>query len=117
MRDGRTRVCDYLIVLAGSRVQVAGPIDELLAIHHRLSGPRHRRGRARSEGPSLPVGQEVITESHTDVQSTLLVRHASPVLDPSWSVSDISLEDLVLAYISRNSRAGTEASHTLKVAS
>jgi ABC-2 type transport system ATP-binding protein len=111
------RVCDYLIVLAGSRVQVAGPIDELLAIHHRLTGPRHRRGQALSEGPSLPASQELITESHTDVQSTLLVRHASPVLDPSWSVSDISLEDLVLAYISRNSRGSTQAPRTLKVAS
>ena len=32
------RVCDYLIVLAGSRVQVAGPVEELLATHHLLSG-------------------------------------------------------------------------------
>ena len=106
------RVCDYLIVLAGSRVQVAGPIDELLAIHHRLTGPRPRRGQQ-----ALLASQEVITESHTDVQSTLLVRHDSPILDPSWSVSDISLEDLVLAYISRNSRVSSQASHTLKVAS
>lgn len=105
------RVCDYLIVLAGSRVQVAGPIDDLLALHHRLTGPRPRRGQP------LPVGQELITESHTDVQSTLIVRHASPILDPAWSVSDISLEDLVLAYISRNSRGSTQVPHTLKVAS
>jgi ABC-2 type transport system ATP-binding protein len=105
------RVCDYLIVLAGSRVQVAGPIDELLALHHRLTGPRPRRGQP------LPTGQELITESHTDVQSTLIVRHASPILDPAWSVSDISLEDLVLAYISRNSRGSTQVPHTLKVAS
>src|SRR6185503_15721371 len=27
------RVCDYLIVLVGSRVRVAGPVDELLAAH------------------------------------------------------------------------------------
>ena len=33
------RVCDYLVVLVDSRVQIAGPIDELLAAHHRLSGP------------------------------------------------------------------------------
>jgi ABC-2 type transport system ATP-binding protein len=105
------RVCDYLIVLAGSRVQVAGPIDELLALHHRLTGLRPRRGQP------LPAGQELITESHTDVQSTLIVRHASPILDPAWSVSDISLEDLVLAYISRNSRGSTQVPHPLKVAS
>ena len=34
------RVCDYLIVLVASRVQVAGEVEELLASHHRLTGPR-----------------------------------------------------------------------------
>jgi ABC-2 type transport system ATP-binding protein len=34
------RVCDYLVVLAASRVQLAGEVSELLASHHRLSGPR-----------------------------------------------------------------------------
>src|SRR5258708_4995695 len=34
------RVCDYLIVLIGSQVRVAGPVDELLAAHHLLTGPR-----------------------------------------------------------------------------
>jgi ABC-2 type transport system ATP-binding protein len=33
------RVCDYLIVLTGSRVRIAGETEELLASHHRLSGP------------------------------------------------------------------------------
>jgi ABC-2 type transport system ATP-binding protein len=103
------RVCDYLIVLAGSHVQVAGPIDALLASHHRLTGPHH--GRA-----ALPAGQELITERHTDVQSTLLVRHDRPILDPAWNVSDVSLEDLVLAYISRDVH-GAPATRKLGVAS
>jgi len=34
------RVCDYLIVLVASRVRVAGPVEDLLARHHLLSGPR-----------------------------------------------------------------------------
>jgi ABC-2 type transport system ATP-binding protein len=33
------RVCDYLVVLAGSRLQVAGPADDLLATHRRLVAP------------------------------------------------------------------------------
>ena len=37
------RVCDYLVVLVDSRVQVAGEVDELLAAHHRLTGPRRDR--------------------------------------------------------------------------
>jgi ABC-2 type transport system ATP-binding protein len=31
-----------------------------------------------------------------------VVRHDTPVLDPAWTVSDVSLEDLVLAYIARD---------------
>jgi ABC-2 type transport system ATP-binding protein len=88
------RVCDYLIVLVGSRVRVAGPVEDLLAAHHLLSGPRRDPG-------SLPGGMEVISASHTDVQSTLLVRTSDPVLDPAWTASEVTLEDLVLAYMSQ----------------
>jgi ABC-2 type transport system ATP-binding protein len=87
------RVCDYLIVLVGSRVRVAGPVEDLLACHHLLSGPRRDPGR-------LPESLQVISASHTDVQSTLLVRASGPVLDPAWTVSGVTLEDLVLAYMS-----------------
>ena len=93
------RVCDYLVVLVASKVRVAGEVSELLASHHRLSGPPRDPG-------TLPAGQEVITESHTDKQSSLLVQTAGPVLDPAWTVRPVSLEDLVLAYMSR---AGDEA--------
>jgi len=88
------RVCDYLIVLVASQVRVAGEVSDLLASHHRLSGPRRGPG-------SLPAAQEVITESHTDKQSSLLIRSDEPVLDPAWDVKPVSLEDLVLAYMSR----------------
>src|SRR5580700_1263910 len=88
------RVCDYLVVLVASRVRVAGEVGDLLASHHRLSGPRRAPG-------TLPAGQEVITESHTDKQTSLLVRTDGPVLDPAWAVQPVSLEDLVLAYMSR----------------
>jgi ABC-2 type transport system ATP-binding protein len=49
----------------------------------------------------LPAALEVITESHTDKQTSLLVRTDGPVLDPAWAVQPVSLEDLVLAYMSR----------------
>ena len=88
------RVCDYLVVLAASRVQLAGEVSELLASHHRLSGPRRDPG-------TLPAGQEVIEASHTDRQSTLLIRSDGPVLDPAWTVRPVTLDDLVLAYMSR----------------
>jgi ABC-2 type transport system ATP-binding protein len=93
------RVCDYLIVLVGSRVVSAGPAEELLATHRLLSGPRR-------DPASLPGGVQVISASHTDVQSTLLVRSTGPVLDPAWTVSEVGLEDLVLAYMSQAAGRG-----------
>jgi ABC-2 type transport system ATP-binding protein len=87
------RVCDYLIVLVDSRVKVAGDIETLLATHHRLTGPRR-------DPESLPADQLVVSASHTDVQSTFLVRTETPILDPAWTVGALSLEDLVLAYMS-----------------
>ena len=93
------RVCDYLIVLVGSRVRVAGPAEDLLATHHLLSGPRR-------DPATLPAGLQVISASHTDRQTTLLVRSAGPVLDPAWTVSEVGLEDLVLAYMSQAAAGG-----------
>ncbi len=88
------RICDYLIVMADSRVRVAGEVSGLLATHCRLSGPRR-------DPAALPAGQHVITASHTDKQSTLLVRASQPVRDPAWTIRPVSLEDLVLAYLGR----------------
>ena len=93
------RVCDYLVVLVASRVQLAGEVGTLLASHHRLSGPRR-------DPSTLPADQEVIEARHTDKQSTLLVRTEAPVLDPAWIVKPVSVEDLVLAYMRR--AGGTE---------
>lgn len=88
------RSCDYLIVLVDSRVQVAGDIEHLLGTHHRLTGPRR-------DPAQLPSDQHVVAASHTDRQSTYLVRTDSPILDPAWEVSQLTLEDLVLAYMGR----------------
>lgn len=88
------RVCDYLIVLVASKVRLAGDVSDLLASHRQISGPRR-------DPESLPNAQEVIEESHTDKQSTLLVRTTEPILDPAWTVRPITLEDLVLAYMAR----------------
>ncbi|MEU7747941.1 ABC transporter ATP-binding protein [Nonomuraea sp. NPDC049158] len=88
------RVCDFLIVLVDSRVQVAGEVDELLATHHRLTGPRRDPDR-------LPADQHVISASHTDRQSTFIIRTDAPIHDPAWTVTQLSLEDLVLAYMEK----------------
>ncbi|MFI6291453.1 ABC transporter ATP-binding protein [Nonomuraea sp. NPDC050790] len=88
------RTCDYLVVLVDSRVKVAGEAERLLASHHRLTGPRRDADR-------LPADQEVVCERHTERQSTFVVRTESPILDPAWTVSRLTLEDLVLAYMEK----------------
>ena len=102
------RVCDYLVILVGSRVQVSGEVNDLLATHWRLSGPRRDSG-------SLPSDQEVIEESHTDKQSTFLVRTDQPILDPAWNVKPVTLDDLVLAYLSSPRRPNRERQSALGV--
>ena len=88
------RVCDFLVVLADSHVQLAGDVPTLLSTHHRLSGPRR-------DPSSLPSGFAVIQESHTDKQTTLLVRTDDAILDPAWIVTPVTLDDLVLGYMSQ----------------
>jgi ABC-2 type transport system ATP-binding protein len=88
------RVCDHLIVLTGGRIALAGTTEDLVADHRRLVGPR-------SETAGLAHSHDIIEERSTDRQTTVLVRGAQAVLDPRWEVSDVGLEDLVLAYLRR----------------
>jgi len=87
------RVCDYVVVLVDSQVRVAGDVEELVGTHHRLVGPRRDPG-------TLPSDQHVVAASHTDRQTTLVVRTDNQILDPAWSVSRLGLEDILLAYMS-----------------
>jgi len=89
------RVCDQLIVLVDSQVRIAGDVEDLLATHHRLTGPRR-------DEDSLPADQHVISARHTDRQTSVVVRTDAPILDPVWTVGELSLEDLVLEYMSNS---------------
>ncbi|GAB3431327.1 ABC transporter ATP-binding protein [Actinophytocola sediminis] len=92
------RICDHLVVLVDSQVKVVGEVEPLLAEHHRLSGPRR-------DVDSLPAGQQLISVRHTDRQTTICVRSANPIFDPVWTVSQLTLEDLVLEYMSNPTAA------------
>jgi ABC-2 type transport system ATP-binding protein len=92
------RVCDHLVVLVDSHVRVIGDVENLLATHHRLSGPLR-------DIDTLPAEQQVVSAKHTDRQTTVLVRTEAPILDPTWTVGQLSLEDLVLEYMSNPTAA------------
>ena len=88
------RVCDYLIVLTAAKVRVAGQVEDLLAAHHLLTGPRR-------DPATFPAQWNVISASQTDRQTTLLIRTDAAIHDPAWTVAQVGLEDLVLAYLSQ----------------
>ncbi len=96
------RVCDHLVLLAAARPQVCTSIDELLMSHRLLTG-------ARRSLDTLEPGMVVVRAVQTERQSQLLVRVSGPVLNPDWEVSDVALEDIILAYMGENRPAGGSA--------
>jgi ABC-2 type transport system ATP-binding protein len=86
------RVCDHLILLTEGHPQLAGPIDEIVASHRLLTGPR-------TDPSSVARVHHVIRETHTDRQTTLLVRANGHVYDTCWEQHEVDLEEIVLAYL------------------
>ena len=86
------RVCDHLVLLASSRVQLCGDIADLLAEHQVLVGPR-------KDTTVIERDHTVVHTERTARQTTMLVRLNGPVADPGWEAEDVSLEDLVLGYM------------------
>jgi ABC-2 type transport system ATP-binding protein len=86
------RVCDHIVILSSARVQVCGDIDDVLAEHKLLVGPR-------KDTTAIERDHHVVQVTRTPRQTTMLVRLNGPVHDPAFQVSDVSLEDIVLAYM------------------
>jgi ABC-2 type transport system ATP-binding protein len=94
------RVCDHLVILSSARVQLAGPIEAIVASHRLLTGPR-------TDPAAVARVHDVIRASHTERQTTLLVRANGHVYDSSWQQHEVDLEEIVLAYLGYD---GTSAS-------
>ena len=95
------RVCDHVILLASSRTQLCAEIDDVLATHRMLVGPRRSvAGVERSV--------HVIKTTQTTNQTRLLARLDGPVLDPTWEVSEVGLEEIILAYMGHDESEATE---------
>jgi ABC-2 type transport system ATP-binding protein len=89
------RVCDHLILLSGSRVQLCGDTETLLAGHRILTGPR-------KDTTAIARTHAIVREDTTARQTTLLVGLNGPVIDPAWAVEEPSLEEIVLGYMSQD---------------
>ena len=86
------RVCDHLVLLAASHVQLCGDSDELLAEHKILIGPK-------KDTAPLERTHTVVQATTAGRQSTLLVRLGGPLIDPAYQAEDVGLEELVLGYM------------------
>lgn len=92
------RVCDHLVVLSSSRTQVVGEIDALLDAHRVLMGPH-----CDAEHPDIQGVSTIVERTDSERQTTLVVQTDGAILDPKWTSSPVTLEDLVLAYLARPS--------------
>jgi ABC-2 type transport system ATP-binding protein len=102
------RVCDHLVILNGGRVQVVGDIDELVALHKLVIAPRL--------DPAVVNGDATVVQAtHTDRQSAMLVKVGSHPVRPDWEVHDVSLEEIVLAYLGNPTAATLPAPAMEKV--
>ncbi len=86
------RVCDHLILLSASHVQLCGDIEDLLSEHRVLVGPR-------KDTIAIERDHTVVQTERTARQTTMLVRLNGPIADPEWESSDVNMEDLVLGYM------------------
>jgi ABC-2 type transport system ATP-binding protein len=96
------RVCDHLVILAHGRTQLVGSIEEIVASHRLLTGPRN-------EAADVARLHEVVRESHAERQTTLLVRANGHVYDSHWTVHELDLEEIVLAYLGQDAARRHEA--------
>jgi ABC-2 type transport system ATP-binding protein len=96
------RVCDHLVILAGGRTQLVGGIEEIVASHRLLTGPR-------DEAADVSRMHDVVRESHAERQTTLLVRANGHVYDSRWTVHELDLEEIVLAYLGQDAARRREA--------
>jgi ABC-2 type transport system ATP-binding protein len=103
------RFCDWLIILAGGYVQVAGPADELLDGHRLLTVPRAT--------PDAELPGTVIHRTDSDRHSTVLVRADADDLalqgHSRWQADPVGFEQLVMAYLQRRTTVTTQGDPVL----
>ncbi|GAA0319015.1 ABC transporter ATP-binding protein [Streptomyces polychromogenes] len=86
-------MCDYVLVLDGGRMRMAGETDELVPMHTLVSG-------VTADGaPPAALDAHTVVEVRTSGRHfSALVRREGP-LDPAWQLSEPSTEEVLLAYL------------------
>jgi ABC-2 type transport system ATP-binding protein len=105
------RVADYLVLVSGGSIQMAGEVDDLLAGHCLLTGPAGEVDRYRRQ-------LNVVHASSAASQAHLLVRcdSARDPVPPGWEAHPLTLEELTLAYLREGGTAARPGAGRLRTA-
>ncbi len=104
------RVCDHVVLLAAGHAQLCEEIDIVLTTHRMLVGPK--RSLANIE-PSI----KVVKSTTTTNQLRLVAKVEGTVLDPTWEISELGLEDIIVAYMGHDDFRASSLSLIEEVAS
>ena len=85
-------ICDYLVIMAHSRIVLADDLEFVVESHRFLSA-------ASSNTPALPEGVTVIDTRTSSSEVTHLVRMTLPLVDETWQVTEPTLDEIIMAYL------------------
>lgn len=89
------RVCDHLILISDAQPVICSDIDDLLHTHKLLTA-------AARDTSAIERDHRVITSTRTPREVSIIAELTGPVIDPSWRVDDLGLEEIVLAYLGQH---------------
>ena len=89
------RVCDYMVLLAQGSVQLDASIDQVTGSHFRLVGPSDKAFTPRAD-------QRILSDSIAGRTRILVVQSPNAMFDPEWQITPLSLEEIVLVYLSND---------------
>ena len=92
-------------MLNGGRLQLAGPVDGLLAAHQVLTVPRQT---ADAELPGTVISRED-SDRHSTVLVTADLGQLARAQRPGWRTEPAGFEQLLLAYLGRPQAGGGHA--------
>ena len=88
-------VCDFLLLIGGGRLRLAGDTDAVQAAHRLITGPRGTDG-----GTPWEAARHTVVETRaTGRQLTALIRPSAAVTEDGWIVREPSLEEVLLGYL------------------
>ncbi|OMI37643.1 ATP-binding cassette domain-containing protein [Streptomyces sparsogenes] len=88
-------VCDYLLLVGGGRIRLAGETDALQSAHRLVTGPRGTGGTTPAE-----IARHTVVETRaTGRQLTALIRPRGAPAEDGWIVREPTLEEVLLGYL------------------